>query len=109
MDSDVDVAIVFSEEPSSEQDIFECINIIVLSLTLRLGLEVNIITICKDFKKPMLYYNAIVQGIPVFIKDYDKYVDLRNEAIFQMEDFNIFGTRWQLQVARKNIEELAHV
>ncbi len=106
--SDVDIAVVFSKENNVEKDEFDCINTIALSLSLKLGKEVNVIVIYKDFRKPMLYYNAIVHGEPVFFKDFDGYADLRCEAIFQMEDFNIFGTQWQLQVARKNLEEVGH-
>lgn len=56
----------------------------------------------------MLYYNAIVLGIPVFIRDQNRYAALLNEAIFQMEDFSMFGTRWQLEIAEKNLEGLRH-
>jgi hypothetical protein len=56
----------------------------------------------------MLYYNAIVLGIPVFIRDQNRYAALLNEAIFQMEDFSMFGTQWQLEIAEKNLEELRH-
>lgn len=31
---------------------------------------------------------------------------LLNEAIFQMEDFSIFGVGWQLEVADRNIKEI---
>ena len=68
--------------------------------------EANIIEIRKDFDKPKLYYNAIIHGIPVYIKDFDYYVRLKNEAIFQMEDFSIFGIHWQYEVAKRNLEGL---
>jgi predicted nucleotidyltransferase len=106
--SDVDIAVEFSNENIVEEDEFDCINTILLSLTSKLGKEVNILVIYKDFRKPMLYYNAIVHGVPVFFKNFDGYADIRNEAIFQMEDFSIFGTQWQIQVARKNLEEVGH-
>ncbi len=79
---------------------------ITLSLMKAVGLEVNIIPIFLDFRKPMLYYNAIVLGIPVFVREQNRYAALLNEAIFQMEDFSIFGTGWQLAVADKNLKEL---
>lgn len=105
--SDVDIAIVFSEI-DSEDKVFEKITDITLSLMGKIKLEVNIIPVFLDFRKPMLYYNAIVLGIPVFIRDRNRHAALLNEAIFQMEDFSIFGTGWQLEVAEKNIKELTH-
>ncbi|MEP9412583.1 MAG: nucleotidyltransferase domain-containing protein [Candidatus Brocadia sp.] len=103
--SDVDIAIVFSEI-DGEDKVFEKITDITLSLMGKIKLEVNIIPVFLDFRKPMLYYNATVFGIPVFIRDQSRYVALLNEAIFQMEDFSMFGTGWQLAVAEKNIKEL---
>ena len=105
--SDVDIAVVFSET-GDEDKVFEMITDITLSLMKEIRLEVNIIPIFLDFRKPMLYYNAIVLGVPVFIRDQNRYAALLNEAIFQMEDFSIFGTGWQLEVADKNIKELTH-
>jgi hypothetical protein len=69
---------------------------------------VNVIPIFSDFRKPMLYYNAIVRGIPVFIKDYSRYVQWVNEALHQMEDFGIFGRQWQIALTRNNLEEIRH-
>ncbi|MBA2124520.1 hypothetical protein B9J78_06290 [bacterium Unc6] len=106
-DSDVDIGIVFQDNTLSDDKLFEIINNISLTLSSAINLEVNIIPIYWDFRKPMLYYNIIVLGVPVYIKDYNKYVDIRNEAIFQMEDFSIFGTDWQIQVAEKNIKEIS--
>lgn len=105
--SDVDIAIVFSET-GDEDKVFEMITDITLSLMKEIRLEINIVPIFLDFRKPMLYYNAIVLGTPVFIRDQNRYAALLNEAIFQMEDFSIFGTGWQLEVADKNIKELTH-
>jgi predicted nucleotidyltransferase len=107
-DSDVDIAIVFTNENEADDELFRYLNSISLSLSKELGREVNTIAIQSDFNKPMLYYNAIVLGIPVFIKDSDKYIRLRNEAVYQMEDFNLFGIDWQVGIARKNLEELKH-
>ena len=105
--SDVDVAIVFSEEPGNEDEVFNLITDISFALAKGVGLEVNVIPIYSDFRKPMLYYNAIVLGIPVFIGNQDRYISLRNQAIFQMEDFTLFGTKWQLEIA-KNLEDIKH-
>lgn len=107
-DSDIDIAVVFKNKLLSDNDLFELINDISFSLSKEIGLEVNTIPIRPDFREPMLYYNAIVLGTPVFIEDYDKYINLKNEAVFQMEDFSIFGIDWQLKIARKNLEELKH-
>ena len=106
--SDVDVAIVFSEEPGTEDEAFTIITDISLILGKKLKLDVNVIPIYSDFRRPMLYYNAIVLGIPVFIGNQDRYVFLRNQAIFQMEDFTLFGTKWQLEIAKKNLEDIKH-
>ena len=105
-DSDIDIAVVFAQEPPSEDEIFNIMTNISLDLTKKIGLEVNVIPIFPDFRKPMLYYNAIVLGIPVFVSNSDRYIDLKNEAIYQMEDFSIFGINWQLKVAKDNLEEL---
>jgi predicted nucleotidyltransferase len=107
-DSDVDIAIVFTKENGVGDELFRYLNGISLSLSKELGREVNTIAIQSDFNKPMLYYNAIILGIPVFIKDSDKYIRLRNEAVFQMEDFNLYGIDWQVRITRKNLEELKH-
>lgn len=107
-DSDIDIAIVFSIEPSSEDESFEKITEISLHLSRELNMEVNAILIREDFWKPMLYYNAIVQSIPVYIRNFNKYVGLKNEAIYQMEDFSIFGLKWQHDVAKKNLKDLRH-
>ena len=106
--SDVDVAIVFLEEPGTEDETFTIITDISLVLGKKLRLDVNVIPIYSDFRKPMLYYNAIVLGIPVFIGNQDRYIFLRNQAIFQMEDFTLFGTNWQLEIAKKNLEDIKH-
>jgi len=107
-DSDIDIAIVFSEEPSSNDESFRNITDISLSLSTEFNREANVIKIYEDFRKPMLYYNAIVSGLPVFIKDFVRYVNFKNEAIYQMEDFCIFGMDWQHEVATKNLEALRH-
>ncbi len=52
----------------------------------------------------MLHYNAIVHGIPVYIRDFTRFVDTKLRAIYQMEDFCIFGTKWQEEIVRKRLE-----
>ena len=107
-DSDVDIAVVFTREPGSDDELFRYLNDLTLSLSKELGREVNCIAIESNFNKPMLYYNAVVLGLPVFIKDHNKYVRLRNEAVFQMEDFSLFGMDWQVRVTKKNLEGLKY-
>jgi len=108
-DSDIDIAVIFSNEPSSDDESFKNITNISLSLSEQLSREVNVIQIYKDFRKPMLYYNAIILGLPVFIRESNKYVRIKNDAIYHMEDFCIFGIEWQYEVATKNLEALRHV
>ena len=106
-DSDIDIAVVFRDELSKE-DCFERMTDISVLLSTELKREVSVIPIYKDFQKPMLYYNAIVSGLPVFIKDFIRYINFKNEAIYQMEDFCIFGMDWQYEVVRKNLEALRY-
>jgi predicted nucleotidyltransferase len=105
-DSDIDLAVLFSPEPSTDDESYERLTDISLFLSTELKKEVNIIQIHEDFRKPMLYYNAIVLGSPVFIKNFNRYVRLKNEALYQMEDFSIFGINWQFMAAAKNLEAL---
>ena len=107
-DSDIDIAIVFSEEPSSDDESFKRITDISLSLSVELNREVNVIQIYKDFRKPMLYYNAIIFGLMVYVKEQNKYIQIKNDAIYHMEDYSIFGVDWQYEVATRNLEALRH-
>ncbi|MDY7033318.1 MAG: nucleotidyltransferase domain-containing protein [Thermodesulfobacteriota bacterium] len=107
-DSDVDIAVFFSN-PLSDNTIFKIVNTMSLESTRILKKDVNILPIYKDFRKPMLYYNAIVLGIPLYIEDFSRFIELKLHAIYQMEDFNIFGVKWQLDAARKNIGKMENV
>jgi predicted nucleotidyltransferase len=107
-DSDVDIAIVFDEEGIEEDVLFEQLTSITVDLIRLLSREANVIPIYRDFRKPMLYYNAIVKGIPVFFSDFQRYIALFIEAIYHMEDFQIFGREWLIAVATKNLEESRH-
>lgn len=100
-DSDIDLAILFSDEIDNQDKIFSLLTEITYKLTQEFKKEVNIISISQDFNHPMLYYNAVVLGIPVYIKDYDKFLNFKLEAIHQMEDFQIYGVVWQKEIARK--------
>jgi len=106
--SDIDVAVIFSHEPTSVDREFDLITDMSVKLSQITKLEVNIISIHMDFQRPMLHYNAIVLGIPVYLRHFHKYVALKLQAIFHMEDFNLFGIGWQLEVARKNLMRLQH-
>ena len=105
-DSDIDLAALFSTIPLSDDEIFNIIIDISYNLSKKTNKEVNILPIYRDFRKPMLYYNAIILSNPIYIKDFQEYVKLKNEAIFQMEDFSIFGIKWQIEMTRKNLEAL---
>jgi len=105
--SDVDVAIIFNKEMDRDK-IFDLITTISLELTNILKRETNVLHIDTGFYRPMLYYNAIVQGIPVFVKNFTRYVDARHHAIYQMEDFSIFGTKWQSEIVERRLEKLNH-
>lgn len=48
-------------------------------------------------------------GVPVYIKSFTRYVDKRLYAIYQMEDFSIFGTKWQAEILEKRMEKLNKV
>ena len=104
--SDVDIAVFFYPEKDSEDEEFNRITDISLQLSEIIRKEINIILIRTDFRKPMLYYNAIVLGQPIYIKNTERYISLKNEVIYQMEDFSIFGINWQLIAANKNIRRL---
>lgn len=106
-ESDVDVAVSFGLE-MGEDKIFDIINNISLELADLLKLEVNILHIDRELSKPMLFYNAVVHGIPVYIRDFTKYVDMKLNAIARMEDFSIFGTGWQSEIVKRRLEALDH-
>ncbi len=103
--SDIDLGIIFSEEIDEAQKIYFLITEITFELHRCLNREVNIVSIDKDFSHPMLYYNVIMGGIPLFIKDDDRFLNLKLEAVYQMEDFQIFGTQWQYEIAKRIMEE----
>jgi len=105
-DSDVDIAVIFLDEPSSDDESFRKITNISLTLSSELGREVNVIQVYKDFRKPMLYYNAIILGLPVYIQEQGKYIRIKNDALYHMEDYSIFGTNWQYEVTAKNLEAI---
>lgn len=107
-DSDLDLALLFSSQIRSEEFFFRLITEISYELSIDLGREVNIIPIYSDFPHPMLYYNAIIFGIPLYVKDKDRFLQLKLESIYQMEDFQIFGLPWQKKVAQDIIKEISN-
>ena len=107
-DSDIDIAILFIDASINEDRIFDRITDISLTLSRRLHFEVNIIPIHPDFRYPMLYYNAIVQGISLYVNKFDEYIHLKNDAVFHMEDYNLFCRGWQIQIVKRNMEALIH-
>ena len=104
--SDIDIAVVFNTTPSSEEEVLALVTDISLAISKVIGKDVDIIPIYSDFRKPMLYYNAIVLGEPLYIKDFDRYLTYSMGALFHMEDFSMFGIRWQIERARINLETL---
>ena len=107
-DSDLDIGVLFTDEIASEEKMFNLTTNISVDLSQEMKVETSVVPIYPDFRKPMLYYNVIVKGIPLYIGDYGRYLDLRNEAIYQMEDYEIFGKDWQLLIARRNLAGLGH-
>ena len=108
LESDIDVAVLFDDEGTSEDDAFERLNAITLALMKVLPSEINVIPIYSDFRKPMLYYNAIIKGIPLFFTNREKYVSLIGEALYHMEDFETLGKRWLIDLATRNLEQISH-
>lgn len=106
-DSDIDIAVVFEDEPDDDAVYLRLMDMSLLISNL-MGREVNMIPIYLDFRKPMLYYNAIVQGIPVFAKRPADFNVLRKTAIDEMEDFSLFGLQWKAALVHRNLEVLKH-
>jgi len=106
-DSDVDVAVLFEDDPDDDAA-YRRLMEMSLGLSDVTSLEVNLLRIDSGFSKPMLYYNAIVQGVPVYRKRDGDIVRLRKRAIDEMEDFSIFGLQWQAEIAKRNLEALKH-
>lgn len=104
-ESDVDIAVIFTEE-MREEVVFEILTTISLELTDILKKETNVLFIDRELSKPMLHYNAIVHGIPVYIRDFTGFVDMKLKAIHQMEDFSIFGIKWQSEIVKRRLEAL---
>ena len=101
-ESDIDIAVIFSKDYSEDTQ-FRVIEKLSLDIEKELHKEINMLVITDDFKKPMLYYNAIVLGVPLYFENENELYELRFRAISEMEDFLIFGLKWQLEVAQRNL------
>lgn len=106
--SDIDIAVVFEDTELSEDTVFDRIMEISGSLSEKTGNDVDVIAVDADFSRPMLFYNAIVFGIPLLKTNDIDYFKLRDEAIYHMEDFKIFGLQWQRRLIENNLEVLKH-
>ncbi|MFH1654848.1 MAG: nucleotidyltransferase domain-containing protein [Pseudomonadota bacterium] len=104
--SDVDIAVLFSDEHTDEEKMLDVIGKISVDLSELLGLEVNILRLKKEFDHPMVYYNASVKGIPVYVKNKDLCDRYLFESIAQMEDFCLFGTAWQILASKVNLRRI---
>jgi len=103
-ESDVDIAVVLSEGIEEDREnAFEVITELSYRISTLIGKEAQVILIDKDFSKPMLFYNAIVHGIPLFVSNKDKYISLVLRAIDEMESFSLFGIKWQIELAAKRL------
>jgi predicted nucleotidyltransferase len=105
-DSDIDIAVLFEDEGLSDDEMFDRLDFLTMRLGETLPSDVTVIPLYRDFRRPALYYNAIVKGIPVYVKDPMEHARLVNDALYHMEDFEMFGTQWQLAIARQNLEGL---
>jgi len=107
-ESDIDVAVVFSREIEDEGKVSEWTAEISLEIASRVGKEVDVLPINDPSRKPMVYYNAVVLGTPVYVRDKTRYIQVYNQALFQMNDFEIFGSRFQFEAARNVLRRIQH-
>lgn len=104
--SDIDIAVLFDPEDMADEKVFETISGLSIKLAKRFKREANIITVRPEKWKPMLYYNVIVLGEPLFVRSENKYHSMRWEAIRQMEDFAAMGIAWQIVAAKASLRRL---
>ncbi len=106
--SDIDIAIAFEEEAAHDpKKVFGAISDISVATSKLSHKDVEIISIDDKFGKPMLYYNAIVHGKPLFVSDINCYIDYFLRAIHEMEDFSTFGLMWQIELANTRLSRMA--
>jgi len=106
-DSDVDISVLF-EDDADDDTVFQRLTEMSLALSRLLHRDVEILPIRADFRKPFLCFNAIVRARPVYFRSAGRLRKLQREALFQMEDYSLFGPRWQAALAAKNLEALKH-
>ncbi|MFA4874770.1 MAG: nucleotidyltransferase domain-containing protein [bacterium] len=106
--SDIDLAVLFAADAGSDDDKYRAISEISEDLGADLHKEVNVVELRWEFDKPMLYYNAAIHGVVLYMKDRRLLDFFLKEAVFQMEDFCIFGIHWQLFAARRNLKGVTH-
>lgn len=105
-ESDIDVAILF--DSVSGRDAFDLVSGLETELTIILKRDTEILVLDREKVRPLLFFNAVVHGIPVYFRDFTRLVDLKNEALGLKEDWELFGTSWQADLAAKKIEGWKH-
>ena len=103
-DSDVDIAVFFEERKVDEEEKRALVRKITASLEEKIKREVSVLIIDPALSKPMIYYNALVAGIPLYVSDTSLLHHLRMDAIHQMEDFSSRGLKWQMELAGKYLK-----
>lgn len=83
--SDIDIAVAFEEnlDRSTKKTIR---NHIIKTLSQATGREIDIVEIEDKANKPLLLYNAIINGIPVYIKSEEFYKELITKYTKEMEN-----------------------
>jgi predicted nucleotidyltransferase len=104
-DSDIDIAVYFGKEVSFDE-YFKVITDISMDIERIVKREIDVVWIDKDFSKPMLYFNAIVKGIPIFYKNKDVYISLFLRALYEKEDFCRLGVLWQKEIAKRRLKRI---
>ena len=105
--SDIDIEILFSDGLKEEEK-FNFLTEISYILEKKIKKEVNIISLSKDFPDPCFYYDVIVLGNVLFYRNFDDYVKFKLEALYQFEDFQIFGMEWKKELMRKRLKEFGY-
>ena len=104
IESDIDIAIALHESLESDKSVvFDIISNLSYDLNKIFAKEISVLFIDREFSKPMLFYNAIIHGVPLYISNKEKYISFVLKALNEMEDFKLFGEKWQLEVIEKRI------
>ncbi|MGB9668707.1 MAG: type VII toxin-antitoxin system MntA family adenylyltransferase antitoxin [Thermosulfidibacteraceae bacterium] len=105
--SDIDIAITFDNLEIGEEEKEKIVKDIKKKITQETQREVDVVEIDENFSRPMLFYNAIINGIPIFVKDENWYKRMILRAICEMEDFSNMGEKWKrksCEILLKDIE-----